>query len=796
MSAFWQDLRFALRDLRKGILITSLAVVSLAFAIAGNTTVFGLVNAFLFRPLPYPEPDRLVVLGEREESSPPTLVAATANLVDWRERNRTFLDLAGMRPAPMSLGAGERPEPISAAEVSEGFFEILGTKAFRGRTIGREDNRKVALLTFRFAAERFDPGVDPIGRTLILNREPYAVVGVLPASFEFFDPRIQLFVPLSLERGDLSRERRDTLVVGRLKPGVTMAQAKADMKRIQDELAKEYPESNRGFVVDALNFRTEIPDERGRTLFALLQGAVVFVLLIACVNIANLLLARTQARRREIALRSALGAGRARLLRQLLTESVLLAAFGGLLGLGLGAVALRVLAAQFASSFPRYWTPVLDGSVVALTLGLTGISGLLFGLSPALMSFKVNLSEVVKEGGRGSAGSSRRLVSRALVVAEIALSIVLLGGGSILIQSFLALRDTNPGFEMDHLLAVTVSLPPAGDDSDRVELVRRLIERTESLPGVVRAAAASALPQNVFVATSSFSIDDRPLAPDDPHPRAVLVKTSPSYPDALGFPVLQGRFFDERDRADSSPVAVVSSSLAQRYWPGVRGVLGRHLTVEGVSREVVGVVEDVRQSLMRRGEAAQGTIYLPVAQSPIQTAFVMVRATVDPHGLAGSIRNQIDETDPRIAIARIETMREFVDQFFVGVNIFNSILTVFGILALLLAALGTYGVLAYNVAQRSQEIGVRMALGAAPARISRMFSRQGMWLGIFGLLIGTPGVLGVTRIISSALVYAPPIRPFTIVTVFVVLFLTTLAASYFPARRAASLDPVIVLREE
>jgi putative ABC transport system permease protein len=795
MSTLWQDLRFAVRDLRKGILITTLAVISLALAIAGNTTVFGLMNAILFRPLPYPEPDRLVVLGEREENSPPTLVAATGNLVDWKERNEVFLDLAGLRPAPMSLGAGERPEPIDAGQVSAGFFEILGAKASRGRTLGREDHRRVALLTYRFAAERFDPAVDPVGKTLVLNREPYTVVGVLPSSFEFLDPRIRLFVPLSLERRDLSRERRDTLVIGRLRPGVTMEQAKGEMKRIQDELVKEYPEANRGFVIDALNFRYEIPDKRGRTMFALLQGAVVFVLLIACVNIANLLLARTQARGREIGLRTALGAGRSRIVRQLLTESLLLASFGGLVGLGLGAVALRVMAAHFASQFPSYWSPVVDGTVLAATLGLTGLSGLLFGLSPALMSFRVNLAEVLKEGGRGSAGTSRRFVSRALVVGEIALSIVLLAGGSVIVQSIRALRDSDPGFETGHLLAVTVSFPP-GNDVDQVELTRRLIERTEALPGVVAAAAASALPQNVFVSTYSFTIDERPLGPDEPHPRAVLVKTSPRYTDSLGFPLLQGRFFDERDRADARPVAVVSRSLAERYWPSGTDIVGQSITVEESSREIVGIVENVRQSLVRQGEGGQETIYLPLAQSPTPSAFVMVRTRLDPHGLAGSIRNQIDGTDPRIVIARIETMQEFVDQFFVGVNVVDSILTVFGVLALLLAALGTYGVLAYNVAQRSQEIGVRMALGAAPKRISGMFSRQGLALGVIGLLIGAPGVFAVTRVIASALVYAPPMKPFTLVTVFVVLLLTTLAASYFPARRAAALDPVIALRQQ
>jgi len=421
MFSFFQDIRFAIRDLRKGFFVTSLAVLSLALAIAGNTTVFGFVNALLFRPLPYPKPDRIVLLGEREENAPPTLVASAANLVDWRERNRSFVDLAGFRPAPMSLGAGERPEPIIAAQVSPGFFEILGAELFRGRTFnvqeGLEGAARVVILNHRFWQERYEAGSDPTGEILILNRVPYTVIGILPRDFELFNPQVELWVPLSLDPRTLSRDRRDAIGVARMRDGITMDQLRDDMEDIRRELEREYPESNRGFVIDVLNLQYDIPDRRGRIMFGLLQGAVVFVLLIACVNIANLLLARTQARRREIALRASLGAGRLRIVRQLLTESILLAAMGGALGLALGVVGLRVLAKSFAALVPSYWIPTVDTSVIFVTFGLTALAGFLFGLSPAWMSFKVNLTEVLKEGGRGSMGADRRCVSRALVVA-------------------------------------------------------------------------------------------------------------------------------------------------------------------------------------------------------------------------------------------------------------------------------------------------------------------------------------------------------------------------------------------
>jgi putative ABC transport system permease protein len=795
---FWQDVRFALRDLRKGFLVTLLAILSLALAIGGNTTVFGLINALIFRPLPYPEPDRIVLIGEREESAQTSIAVSPANFVDWKERNRSFIDLAGFRPVPMSLGAGERPEPIVTARVSPSFFELLGARPFRGRTFatkeGAEHGHRVVILNYAFWQERFDEGEDPIGSTLTLNRESYTVVGVLPEDFEFFNPQVELWLPLPLPLGDLSRDERNTVAVGRLRPGTTMEQATADMKSIHEGLAKEYPAANRGFVVDVTNFQNDIPSRQGRILFGLLQGAVLFVLLIACVNIANLLLARTQGRRREIALKSALGAGRMRIIRQLLTESLVLAVVGGVLGLMLGMFGLRLVANGFADVLPRYWTPVVDVRVLALTLGLAALAGLLFGLSPAWMSSKVKLADVVKESGRGSTGGRRRLLTRALVVDEIALAIVLLAGGSILVESFLSIRHGDPGFEMDNLLAVPLTFPN-GDEVDLVALSDRVVEATENLPGIGCSAVTSALPQNIFVSTASYSIDEDPSAPEEAGPRAIVVTTTPQYGESLGVPILQGRYFGDLDRRDSPPVAAVSQSVAERHWPGENAV-GKRITLQETSREIVGIVANVRQSIINQGESSQGAIYIPYSQQPVQQSFLLVRCQMDPHTLAGSLRNELTAVDSRLSVGQMQTMHEFVDQFFQGANFFNIILIGFGFLALLLAALGTYGVLAYNVTQRSQEIGVRMAMGASPSRVLRMVTRQGATLGIIGLALGAPGVLLIARILDSVIVSAPPVDPRIVVVVFVVLFLATLAASWVPASRAAGLDPAAVLREE
>lgn len=359
-------------------------------------------------------------------------------------------------------------------------------------------------------------------------------------------------------------------------------------------------------------------------------------------------------------------------------------------------------------------------------------------------------------------------------------------------ESFIALRNRDPGFDMENLLTVTLVLPE--NDAEQIALAERIIERAESLPGVLDATLVSSLPLNIYVNTGAFSVDEQPLGPDDPSPRAVLLITSPGYLNTLSFPVLRGRFFSPNDVKDTGAVTVVSQSIAERYWPG-QDAVGRRITVQELSREIVGVVGNTQQSFVNQGESSQGAVYLPFAQQPMSAPFLLVRTLVAPDALAGAMRNELTAADSRVTIGRIETLQAFVDQFFVGANFFNAILTGFGALALLLAALGTYGVLAYNVTQRSQEFGIRMAMGAGPSTIVRMVTRQGVKLGIIGLALGAPGVYLVARVINSVLIYSPPADPKTIAAVFVVLFASTLAASWFPARRAASLDPVAALRE-
>lgn len=797
MIGFWQDLRSGLRSLRKGLLVSVLAALSLALAIGGNTTVFGFVNALIFRPLPYPEADRLVLLGERETSSPVTLTASVANLIDWNDRNRTFSDIVGFRPLPMSLGAGDRPEPLTVGQVSPGMFELLGTTPIRGRTFQRDDGlvgaEKTTLLGFPFWKQRYPDGLDPAGTTIVLNREPYTVVGVLPDGFEFFNPQVEVWVPMTMELGAVSRDSRDAIGVGRLLPDVTMDQAREDLESIHRQLEKEYPQTNRGFVVDALNLQYDVPDRNGRLMLALLQGAVVFVLLIACLNIANLLLARAQERRREIALRIAIGAGRLRIVRQLMTESLALAAIGGVLGAGLGVLGLRLLARSFATLVPSYWVPGVDASVMLVTAGLTAAAGLLFGISPALMSLKVNLAESVKESGRGST-VSRRWASRALVVAEISLSVILLAGGSALVQSLLSVRSADPGFQAQNLLTASFSVTKDGSQDQNL-LIERLVRRAASVPGVEQATVTSVLPQSTFVSSNAFALEGHVVGEEEALPRAITIQVGPEYLDTLEFSLLQGRFINRADRQDVARVAVISQSIATRFF-GDGEAVGTSITVLDEPRRIVGIVEDIKQSLLNQGTGTEGAIYVPIAQSEAQAPFLLIRCAVDPTSIAGTVRNELLDADPSVAVGQIRSLEELTAQVFVGVNAFNVILTGFGVLALFLAMIGTYGVLAYNVAQRSQEFGVRLAMGAAPLDIVRMVTKQGVLLAILGILIALPGVYGVIRLVNSLLIYAQPVHTSTIVIVFVMLFLASVLASWLPARRAGLLDPVSVLRGE
>jgi putative ABC transport system permease protein len=738
------------------------------------------------------------LFGEREASSPPIFTSSAANFLDWRERATSFQALGAFRATFLSFGVGDRLEAIASGEMSPDLLRTLGARVTRGRLFSDDEGRPggpdVVLVTQDFVTRRLPAGRDPMAEPLVLNGRSYAVVGVLSAEFEFLQPNLQLWVPLRVDRAAASRVQRDLFVMGRLEDGVTMTQARAEMAAIVKRIEDEHPDTNRGVLVDVLNYRYEFPDKWRRQLYFMLLGVVLAVLLVACVNVANLQLARAQSRQREIALRSAVGADRIRVLRQLLTESLVLASFGGLLGVALGYVGLRAIAAAFGPYLPRFYVPVLDGRVLGFTAGLIIAAGIVFGIAPMFASMRLDLVGVLKEGGRGVGGPSRRWLSRSLVVAEIALSLVLLGGAAVMVRSFLDFQHADPGYDNTHLATAPLGMPANLDTPEaRGVFHTRLLDRVRAMPGVVGATLMSSLPENIMTASDSFTIDAAPPAPGDAHPRTLWVGVSPDYAATLKVTVRRGRFIDETDRHDSAPVVVISQKLADRYWPGADPI-GQRLTFDQRSRTIVGVVGDVRQSLVRFSESAQITMYVPLAQQAAPSVVLVARASGDAGALLPQLRQDLSSLDSRMTIGQTQTMEQIRERFNVGLNLFNVILGGFGFLALVLAAIGTYGVLAYDVSQRSHEIGVRLAMGSPRALILRLFLKQGLVLGLIGIAVGTPGVIAIAVFVRSLLVVFSPPQTSLVIGAATTLFVSTLAASLLPAWRATRYDPAIILR--
>ncbi len=647
LATFIQDFRFAIRTLRKGLLVTLFAIFSLALAIAGNATVFSMVNAFLFRPLPYDQPERMVLLEEREVDQRPatTLSISLASWADYDERSQTLSAVEAFRPAFFSLRGPERAIPLAGARVTPGFFDVLGVSPVRGRAFldaeGVEGAPKVVVLTYEYWQESLSEVADPLGEVLILNGEPFEVVGILPEGFDFLVPNRDAWVPFVANPREAPRDRRDVIAVGRLAPSATMEQVKAEIASIASQLETEYPTVYRGWTTDAYNMRTEIPNSQSRVLFMMLQGSVVFVLLIACANITNLLLARGQDRRREIALRTLMGAGRLRIVRQLLTESFILVLVGGTLGLSMGAFGIQIIADIFAAQLPDSWSPRLEPAVVLFTLVISVAAGLFFGILPAVQTMKRDHASVLKEsGGRGaSAGEGRRLVSRGLVVAEIALSLVALGGGSVMVRGFLELQNADPGFEVGNLLTVQFSVPESKfpTDEEKMIVLDQVVARARTLAGVRSVTLTNALPQNIQAPMDTFRIAGAPVEAGQPVPRTVSLRVDPGYLETMGVPLQQGRFLEEADRTDQPLVAVINQSMVDKRFEG-RSPLGQRINVRGESREIVGVAGNVTQTIVQASGSSDETVYLPVAQAPGRSSYLVLGTTGDASQLAGAAR--------------------------------------------------------------------------------------------------------------------------------------------------------------
>jgi putative ABC transport system permease protein len=711
-----------------------------------------------------------------------------------------FEGLAACDTRTVHVGPPESAEPVTAAAVTPDFFSLLGVEPVLGRGFLSEEGRPgagpVVVLDHGYWQRHFGGARDVLGETLTIDGETRTIVGVMPERFEFLDPQIELWQPLAIDPAAAREAPQGVLVVGRLAPGVSTAEADAAMKTIGEGLESDDPEAYRGLTTQVLNLRYNVPSTQDRTLLGLIQGALVFVLLIACANVANLLLARTQGRVTELAVRSSLGAGRWRIARQLTIEALVAAGLGGLLGLGGGVLATGAVANAFAARLPSFWLPTVDLHVVLFTAGITVAAGVLVGLLPAFQAARLNVQTALKEGGRSvGLGGRRRLMTKALVVAEIALTLILLGGGSVLIVSFLDIQTRDPGFETAHLATVRVTLPEARYDTpgERATAYREIVQRLAALPGVTGATTSEVRPRTPILPSQPFTIDGAETPEGQAPPSAAVMAVGPEFFDTIGVPLLTGRGFQETDAPGTAPVAMVNRSFAENHWQG-GDPLGHRITVRGESRRVVGVVEDaIHGVFFDRG--AQPAIYLPLTQTaPAAAAVTLVAA--DPGTLGNPVREALIAYDRGLGLSEVQPLDAYTAQFFVGMQIIATILSGFGMLGLLLAALGTYGVLAYSVAQRTHEIGVRMALGAESGKLRRMITRQGLVLAGIGIAIGVPGVILVTRTIGSAVADLAGVEPMTVLAVVVVLAVVTLLASWIPARRAAKVDPLVALRDE
>jgi predicted permease len=804
LETLWQDVRFGVRMLIKSPGFTIVAVIALALGIGANSAIFSVVNTVLLRPLPYKEPERLVMVWEdASKHGAPRDTPAVANYIDWRNQNQVFEGMAAMADQSFNLTGEGEPERIDGRRVSANLFNLLGVEPQLGRAFLTEEDQpganRVVILSHGLWQRRFGSDVNIAGKPLTLNGESYTVAGVMPAYFQFPSREVELWVPIAFSSQEAANRGRHYLqVVARMKPGVTLQKAQAEMNTIAARLQQQYPDSNTGLGATVTSLHEHVAGDIKPALLVLL-GAVGFVLLIACANVANLLLARSAVRQKEIALRAALGASRLRLVRQFLTESILLAAGGGLLGLLLSLWGVNILKTFIPQNISQAKAITIDGKVLAFTLLVSLLTGVIFGLAPALQASKFNLNETLKEGGRDSAAGSRsNRIRGLLVIAEVAVSLILLIGAGLLINSFMRLRNVDPGFRADNLLTMQVVLPALKypDMARRAAFYTELVRRVEALPGVKSAAVTTNLPLYRQGNSIGISIEGRP----DPVPGQELIAVtrviSPHYFRTMGIRLLQGREFGEQDRTGAPPVAVISETMARRFWPGEDPV-GKRIRSAPTAPwiTIIGIVNDVRQFELNADPKPQ--MYLSYEQAGLFAPRDLVVSTdVEPLSLAATVRKTVWEIDKDQPVSNIRTMDDILSES-IGRQRFSVLLLgIFAALAMILAAVGLYGVMSYSVAQRTREIGIRMALGAQRRDVLKMVIGQGLKLVLIGVLIGLVAAFILTRVMTSLLFGVSATDPTTFITISLVLVSVAVLASYIPARRATRVDPMIALRYE
>jgi putative ABC transport system permease protein len=812
METLWKDLRYGFRMLSKNRGFTAIAVASLALGIGANTAIFSVVDAVLLRGLPFSQPEQLVIVWEDASFAGfPRNTPAPANYADWKTQNHVFDDMAAMDGRSFNLTGDGEPEKIAAYGVTGSFFSLLGVEPVAGRVLVPDDDRpeanKVVVLSHRVWQQRYGGEQSVIGRDILLTGEKYTVVGVMPPGFQFMESYIGLWVPAAYTPQTLTQRGSHYLqVIARMKPGVTIREANADIQAIQQRIAQDYPDEAGRVSAYVMPLREQFAGELRRPLLVLLV-AVAFVLLIACANIANLLLSRAASRQREIAVRIALGAGRMRIIRQLLTESVVLSMSGAALGVLLAVWSFGFLRHLIPNSLALSANLQLDRRVLGYTLIVSLLTGCLFGLAPALQVSKIDLNEALKQsGGRNGLRPGGNRLRSGMVVAEVALALVLLIGAGLLIQTFLKLRDQYSGLRPENLLTMRTTLPrnKYRTQPQRSAFYDQVLERVSSLPGVISAGYTTTVPLEWKGGTSGFYPEGLSLEQAragglsyDANHRQI----SSDYMKTMGIPVKSGRHFEQGDNEHALPVAIVNETMARQYWNeypvGKRFKLG-DLDEKKQWITIVGVAADVRQ--MGVDEPVKAEMYFPHRQIEDYQWYaprdLVIRTAGDPLSLVALVRAEIRQVDPDQAIANVRTMDEILGEQTATHRLGTTLLTIFAALALLLATLGIYGVLGYFVVQHTQEIGVRLALGAPRHDIVALVLKKGMTLALLGVAIGSGTAFVLTRLMASLLFGMSATDPGTFALVALLLTGVALAACYLPARRATQVDPMVALRCE
>ena len=801
MENLVKDVRYGARMLVKNPGFSIVAIIALALGIGANAAIFSVVNTVMLRSIPYPEPDRLMVLRENKLPEFPEFSVSPGNFLDWQKQSTVFERLAAFNGASYNLVSDTEPERLRGARVSAGLFEMLGAAPAYGRNFLDEEDKEghgnVVILSNALWKRRFASDPNIVGQQITLSASSYTVAGVMPAGFSFPDSETELWAPMAFTAQQAQQHGAHYIsVIGRLKPGTSVEQARTEMTTIAGRLGEQYPDSDSGWGVNV--FRMQEYDVRDiKPALLVLLGAVALVLLIACANVANLLLARAAARQKEVAIRSALGASRWRVVRQLLTESILLALVGGAVGLLLAVWGMDLLLALAPDDLPRVKEVALDGRVVAFTFSIATLTGVIFGIVPALQASNPNLNETLKEGGRGTTGVHHR-VRGSLVVTEVALALMLLIGAGLLIRSFYRLQQVNPGFIANNALAVTVSLPGKkySKDEQQSAFFTQLLERVSPLPGVASVGATQSLPiQGDYIL--GFNIQGRP--PDGPgeEPNTNYYAVTPDYFKAMGIPLLRGRLFTEQDRKGSPRVAIINEEMARKFFKD-EDPLGKRINVTNgpqTFREIVGIVGDVKQY----GPAQPTTMqtYEPFLQNPFSGMTLVVRTEGNPTALASAIRSQVLSVDKDQPVARMRPLEQVLSESVAKQRFLMVLLTSFAAVALVLAAVGLYGVMSYAVTQRTHEIGIRMALGAQTGDVMKLVIGQGMVLALVGVGIGMVGAFILTRLLMASFLFSVGASdPVTFAIISVLLAAVALGASFVPARRAMKVDPMVALRYE